>query len=152
MNKIFFKVTISLSIIFLLLASLMNDTSYANTDENNLIFYSQQAENNNNSGGGGFPLIISSNSVLPYIKEIGKDPNKVSHILAPKHNWKKVSSGKWSDVERIMSAVMRYGKEVPYKKSGTIRQKIYSKYGHTFVVTFKRENGKIRVSNVWVKK
>jgi len=102
----------------------------------------------NNAGGGGFPLILKSNKPLSYIAALGKQPNTLKHILAPKHRWNEISSGKWSDVERIMSAVMRYGKESRYQKTGF--KKVYTRYGRTVVVTYARKNGRIYVGNGWV--
>ncbi|MGH1013113.1 polymorphic toxin type 35 domain-containing protein [Bacillus toyonensis] len=47
------------------------------------------------------------------LKNIGKQTNKVQHILAPKHNWNKVTKkpGDFKSVSKVMGKVMRKGKE-----------------------------------------
>ncbi|POZ56712.1 hypothetical protein LYSIN_01495 [Lysinibacillus sphaericus] len=88
----------------------------------------------------------SFDKVLPSVARLGS--NKRKHILDPKHDWDKVTKNNWDDVAKVMSHVMRYGKEEPYKKDG--RQKILNMNGHTVTVTFVRKNGKIHISNGWV--
>ncbi len=73
--------------------------------------------------------------------------NSRSHILASKHNWNKVTGNNWSDVSKVMSHVMRNGKESAYKK---VRKKTLSMSGKTVTVTFTRKNGKVYISNGWV--
>ncbi|MFJ7838855.1 SAR2788 family putative toxin [Lysinibacillus sphaericus] len=88
----------------------------------------------------------SFDKVLPSVARLGS--NKRKHILDPKHDWDKVTKNNWDDVAKVMSHVMRYGKEEPYKKDGS--QKILNMNGHTVTVTFVRKNGKIHISNGWV--
>ncbi|WP_170234601.1 polymorphic toxin type 35 domain-containing protein [Macrococcus equipercicus] len=145
---------IFLTVLFLIgLSSSFSKLSYAEGqttidlgDTSNIFTLDQDVPNT--GGGGGFPLIIRSNSVLPYISSIGKNSNNVSHILRKDHLWKEISSGKWEDLERIMSATMRYGSESKYKKSAL--KKVYTKYGRSVVVTYVRKNGQILVSDGWV--
>lgn len=75
------------------------------------------------------------------------DANKRKHILAGKHNWGKVTGNNWSDVSKVMSHVMREGKESAYKK---VRKKTLKMSGKTVTVTFTRKNGKVYISNGWV--
>ncbi|MRE73122.1 SAR2788 family putative toxin [Mammaliicoccus sciuri] len=89
----------------------------------------------------------SFGKVLPSIANLGA--NKRKHILASKHNWSKVTKNNWSDVSKVMSHVMRHGKQSRYKK--TAYQKTLTMSGRTVVVTYTRKNGKIYVSNGWVK-
>ncbi len=58
-----------------------------------------------------------SRAVNKELKNIGKQTNKVQHILAPKHNWNKVTKkpGDFKSVSKVMGKVMRKGKETPYK-------------------------------------
>ncbi len=88
-----------------------------------------------------FDKVLSSVSRL--------DANSRKHILDPKHDWHKVTKNNWDDVAKVMSHVMRYGKEDPYKSA---RKKTLMMNGHTITVTFVRENGKIKISNGWVNK
>ncbi len=57
-----------------------------------------------------------SRAVNKELKNIGKQTNKVQHILAPKHNWNKVTKkpGDFKSVSKVMGKVMRKGKETPY--------------------------------------
>lgn len=89
-----------------------------------------------------FDKVLSSVSRL--------DANSRKHILDPKHDWHKVTKNNWDDVAKVMSYVMRYGKEEPYKKNG--RQKTLNINGPTVTITFVREKGKIKISNGWVNK
>ncbi|WP_431808050.1 SAR2788 family putative toxin [Lysinibacillus sphaericus] len=87
-----------------------------------------------------FDKVLSSVSRL--------DANSRKHILDPKHDWHKVTKNNWDDVAKVMSYVMRYGKEEPYKKTG--RQKTLNINGHTVTVTFVRKGGKIKIGSAWV--
>ncbi|ADC52387.1 MafB-related protein (plasmid) [Alkalihalophilus pseudofirmus OF4] len=89
----------------------------------------------------------SFNTVLSSVKNI--DANKRAHILANKHDWHKVTKNNWTDVSKVMSHVMRYGKESAY---GSARKKTLSMSGQTVTVTFTRVNGQVRISNGWVNK
>ena len=89
----------------------------------------------------------SFGKVLPYIAKL--DANKRKHILVTKHNWHKVTKNDWNNVSKVMSHVMRHGKESTYKKSAY--QKTLNMNGHTVVVTYSRKNGQIKVSNGWVR-
>ncbi|WP_404450515.1 SAR2788 family putative toxin [Sutcliffiella horikoshii] len=89
----------------------------------------------------------SFNTVLSSVKNI--DANKRAHILANKHDWNKVTNNNWTDVSKVMSHVMRYGKESVY---GSARKKTLSMNGQTVTVTFTRVNGQVRISNGWVNK
>ncbi|SHH70566.1 SAR2788 family putative toxin [Virgibacillus chiguensis] len=92
---------------------------------------------------------VSSRSYGKVLSSVSKlSANKRKHILASKHNWSKVTGNNWSDVSKVMSHVMRYGKESAYK---SVRKKTLKMSGRTVTVTFKRANGKIYISNGWVK-
>ena len=56
---------------------------------------------------------LSYGRVLSSVSRL--DANKRKHILASKHNWSKVTGNNWSDVSKVMSHVMRHGKESAYK-------------------------------------
>ncbi|MDP4448308.1 SAR2788 family putative toxin [Staphylococcus hyicus] len=88
----------------------------------------------------------SYGKVLPSISRL--DANKRRHILASKHNWHKVTKADWNNVSKVMSHVMRHGKEQSHKG---VRQKVLNMNGRTVVVTFVRKNGQIKVSNGWVR-
>ena len=89
----------------------------------------------------------SFGKVLPSITNLGT--NKRHHILAKKHNWNKVTTNNWSNVSKVMSHVMRHGKQSRYMKNAY--QKTLTMSGKTVVVTYTRKNGKIYVSNGWVR-
>ncbi|HDR7512209.1 DNRLRE domain-containing protein [Bacillus toyonensis] len=92
-----------------------------------------------------------SRAVNKELKNIGKQTNKVQHILAPKHNWNKVTKkpGDFKSVSKVMGKVMRKGKETPYKKSSY--QRTMKVKGQQVTVTYAKKNGKIYISNGWVK-
>ncbi|MDN8974856.1 polymorphic toxin type 35 domain-containing protein, partial [Staphylococcus aureus] len=52
-------------------------------------------------------------------------------------------------VSKVMSHVMRYGKQSRYKKSAYQKTLVMS--GRTVVITYTRKNGNIYISNGWVK-
>lgn len=89
----------------------------------------------------------SYNTVLSSVSKLGA--NKRSHILASKHDWHKVTNNNWTDVSKVISHVMRHGKESAY---GSARKKTLSMNGQTVTVTFQRVNGEIKISNAWVNK
>ncbi|HDC3832254.1 TPA: MafB-like protein [Staphylococcus aureus] len=89
----------------------------------------------------------SFGKVLPSVANLGA--NKRKHILASKHNWNKVTKNNWKDVSKVMSHVMRYGKQSRYKKSAYQKTLVMS--GRTVVITYTRKNGNIYISNGWVK-
>ena len=89
----------------------------------------------------------SYNTVLSSVKNI--NANSRSKVLAKKHLWSKVTNNNWTDVSKVLSHVMRYGKESAY---GSARKKTLVMSGKTVTVTFKRVNGQTRVSNGWVNK
>lgn len=72
---------------------------------------------------------------------------KRSHILESKHLWSRVTKNNWTEVSKVMSHVMRHGKESAY---GSARKKTMKLNGHTVTVTFKRVNGQTKISNGWV--
>lgn len=88
-----------------------------------------------------FDKVLSSVSRL--------NANSRKHILDPKHDWHKVTNNNWDDVAKVISYVMRYGKEGPY---GSARKKTLNMNGQTITVTFARKNGKIHIGNAWVNK
>jgi hypothetical protein len=89
----------------------------------------------------------SFGKVLPSIANLGA--NKRRHILSSKHNWNKVTTNNWNSVSKVMSHVMRHGKQSKYKKNAY--KKTLNMSGRTVVVTYTRKNGKIYVSNGWVR-
>ncbi|MFB1051684.1 SAR2788 family putative toxin [Paraliobacillus sp. JSM ZJ581] len=91
---------------------------------------------------------VSSKSYGKVLSSVSRlSVNNRKHILASKHNWGNVTGNNWADVSKIMSHVMRYGKESAYKN---VRKKTLKMSGRTVTVTFKRSNGKIYISNGWV--
>ncbi|MED1304754.1 polymorphic toxin type 35 domain-containing protein, partial [Bacillus pacificus] len=92
-----------------------------------------------------------SRAVKNELKNVGKQSNKVKHILAPKHNWNKVTKkpDNYKSVSKVMGKVMRKGKETPYKKSGY--QRVMKVKGQQVTVTYVKKNGKVYISNGWVK-
>ncbi|TQR27196.1 hypothetical protein C7Y47_23550 [Lysinibacillus sphaericus] len=85
--------------------------------------------------------------------EIAKlDKNKVHHILQDKHDWHKVAknSKDWDEIARIISKVLKEGKEGPYK---SVHSKTLKIGENTIEVTYaKLKNGTIKVSDAWVRK
>lgn len=69
--------------------------------------------------------------------------------MQSKHNWNKVTKANWSNVSKVISHVMRNGKESAYK---SVRKKTLKMSGKTVTVTFKRVKGKIKISDAWVNK
>ncbi|TKI67726.1 MafB-like protein [Lysinibacillus mangiferihumi] len=90
----------------------------------------------------------SFDKVLPSVARLGS--NKRHHIMAAKHDWHKVTKNNWDDIAKVISHVMRYGKEGPYGLFA--REKTLMLDGNKITVTFVRENGKIHISNAWVNK
>lgn len=93
--------------------------------------------------------VITKHSYGKVLSCVSKlDKNKINHIMQSKHNWNKVTkNGKWDEVSQVISHVMRYGTESSYK---SVKKKTLKMNNHTVVVTFKRVNGEIKISNEWV--
>ncbi len=67
--------------------------------------------------------------------------------MQSKHNWHKVTKNNWNEVSKVISHVMRYGKESSYN---SVRKKTLKMNGHTVTVTFTRIRGQIKISDAWV--
>ncbi len=55
----------------------------------------------------------------------------------------------WNDVSKVISTVLKKGRESRYK---SVRKKIYKIKKKTVVVTFKRSGEKKYISDAWVRK
>ncbi|HHW37559.1 MAG TPA: hypothetical protein GXX18_10035, partial [Bacillales bacterium] len=87
--------------------------------------------------------------VMPEVSSLGT--NKINHILQDKHAWGRVVKNKrnWDEVSKVISNVMRHGKESSYK---SVRMKSMKVNGSTVEVTFIRmKDGTIKISDAWVK-
>lgn len=94
--------------------------------------------------------IVKKQSYGKVLSSVSKlDKNKINHIMQSKHNWHLVTGKNWNDVSKVISHVMRYGKESAYK---SVRKKTLTLNGKTVTVTFTRVKGEIRISDAWVNK
>lgn len=86
------------------------------------------------------------------LKKIGKDNNKIHHIMNPKHNWNKFfNNPKWSNVAPIITKVLKEGTERLERGNIYVRRLYYQ--GKTVEVRFiKDSNGFIQaISTAWTK-
>ncbi|MBD1372881.1 hypothetical protein IC620_10990 [Hazenella sp. IB182357] len=92
---------------------------------------------------------VVDGTVLKEVAEIGQ--NKISHIMAEKHDWHKVVSNpeSWDDISIVMSKVLNEGVEVPYKGVWSKRLEIN---GESVLVTYAKTDRGVKVSNGWVEK
>lgn len=93
---------------------------------------------------------VKSKSYGQVLSSVSKlDKNKRDHIMQAKHDWHKVTNNNWTDISKVISHVMRNGKESAYK---SVRKKTLNMNGETVTVTFTRVKGEIKISDAWVNK
>ncbi|WP_260482957.1 polymorphic toxin type 35 domain-containing protein [Listeria innocua] len=70
--------------------------------------------------------------------------------MEKKHQWNSVSDGSWGQVQELIKRTMRSGKESRYGKTARMKTLTYNK--RKIIVTFVRQDGKIKIGNAWVKR
>nr|WP_244966883.1 polymorphic toxin type 35 domain-containing protein [Listeria grandensis] len=75
---------------------------------------------------------------------------RISHILAPKHDWNRVVPVpvNWGEVSVLMSEVLDEGTEGPYSR---VFFKILVVAGQTVEVTYAKLASGIKISDAWVR-
>lgn len=69
--------------------------------------------------------------------------------MQAKHDWYKVTNNNWLDISKVISHVMRNGKESVYK---SVRKTTLTMNGALVIVTFTRVKNEIKIRVVWVNK
>lgn len=102
-------------------------------------------------GGGGFFGFTFKEKILSCVSRI-TNKNDIHHILLKHHKWNTISSGKWNDVQHIISWAMKNGTRKKLSKNVYRRIATHPEYNITIEVRYTYVKGKIRISDAWVVK